>query len=283
MLIKLLVPVAPQSPVSLFNLFPHAVPAPAIVQPSLADQIYEEKEAGQHWITIGALVWFGGLLFLGGYYLWSVLVFRKRVGNSRKPVTQEVLPILEACTKKLNLHQTVPIYETSSLRSPCLHGLLRPAIYLPEDIAVIADSNQLTHILMHELTHYKRKDLWFNFLWTLSIGLHWYNPFVWLAVRRMKADQEVACDAGVLEVLGARESSSYGMTLLMLSRLFSQKPVPGVNLTHFWEHKNETKRRVMMITRFKRGSYIGCRAPQHCQYPFLHFNGNLTPPLSGLL
>ncbi|QQZ62523.1 hypothetical protein JI735_08055 [Paenibacillus sonchi] len=76
----------------------------------------------------------------------------------------------------------------------------------------------------------------------------------------MKADQEVACDAGVLDVLGARESSSYGMTLLMLSRLFSQKPVPGVTLTHFWEHKNERKRRVMMITRFKRGSYklIGC-------------------------
>ncbi|WP_235782049.1 hypothetical protein [Paenibacillus senegalensis] len=39
----------------------------------------------------------------------------------------------------------------------------------------------------------------------------------------MKADQETACDASVLERLGEREASSYGMTLLMLSRLFSRR------------------------------------------------------------
>lgn len=71
----------------------------------------------------------------------------------------------------------------------------------------------------------------------------------------MNADREAACDAGVLEVLGEKEASSYGMTLLMLSRLFSRTSAPRVNLSHFFEHQNETKRRVTMIAKFKKGSY----------------------------
>lgn len=72
---------------------------------------------------------------------------------------------------------------------------------------------------------------------------------------KMNADREAACDAGVLEVLGEKEASSYGMTLLMLSRLFSRTSAPRVNLSHFFEHQNETKRRVTMIAKFKKGSY----------------------------
>jgi bla regulator protein blaR1 len=300
-LIKLLVPITPQSAISLFNLFPQTVndertwhqkniqadissepdsgskvifntseaqsqfpesipnqteqSASTLVTPSPQDQVYGKDQDGLSWLTIGSLVWFSGFLFLGGYYLFSTLIFRKRVRNSCKIDNQEVLSVLEACKEKLDIRKAIPIYETSSLRSPCLYGVIKPGIYLPEDIVSIADSRQLTHILLHELTHYKRKDLWFNSLWTLSLGLHWYNPFVWLAVKKIKADQEVACDSGVLEVLGERESSSYGMTLLMLSRLFSRDTTPRINLSHFFDNKHDMKRRITMISKFKKGSY----------------------------
>ncbi|SFL00644.1 bla regulator protein blaR1 [Paenibacillus sp. 1_12] len=300
-LIKLLVPIAPQSAISLFNLLPQAMQvewnsnqknmspnyssdsdsstirplknneenillsesipnrteqtASAIVSPSPQNQGYEKNQHGLTWLTIALLIWFGGVLFLGGYYLFSALIFRTRVGESRKLDNQEILTVLEACKKKLNIRRQIHTYETNHLRSPCLYGLWKPRIYLPEDIVTIADSSQLTHILMHELTHFKRKDLWCNFLWMLSVAMHWYNPLVWLAARKMKADQEVACDASVLEVLGEREASSYGMTLLMLSRLFSRGTSSRVNLSYFGDNKNETKRRIMMITKFKKGSY----------------------------
>ncbi len=155
----------------------------------------------------------------------------------------------------MNIRGQVHAYETRHLRSPCLYGLWKPKIYLPEDIIMITDSNQLTHILMHELTHYKRKDLWFNALWILAVGMHWYNPVVWLVARKMKADQEVACDASVLEALGEQEAASYGMTLLKLSQLFSRGNSSRINLSHFGDNKNETKRRIIMISKFKKGSY----------------------------
>ncbi|WP_010494479.1 M56 family metallopeptidase [Paenibacillus elgii] len=302
-LIKLLVPIAPQSPVSLFNLMPHDMPDKTFMPKWSAEQppssetgfeprvtlnhneaanlnaapmpqqtkepsevvqssppsytTYENKDRDepQMMLTIGSLVWVAGLLSLSMYYLLVTVRFKRIVGTSRKLDNREVLSILEACKAKLGITATIPVYETDRLHSPCIYGLTKPRIYLPADIVTIADSRQLTHILLHELTHYKRKDLWFNFLWTLTAMLHWYNPAVWLSMKTIKGDREVACDAGVLEVLGEQESSSYGMTLLMLSRLFARSASPQVNLSNFFEDNKEMKRRITMIAKFKKGTY----------------------------
>ncbi|WP_282936564.1 M56 family metallopeptidase [Paenibacillus sp. RC67] len=301
-LIKLLVPIAPQSPVSLFNLVPQNIqeisfgpkwhaeehpassqtvkepeltvtnsaaadvnPAPmskqmeeptAIVKPPSPTYTYEQdRDKLPKMLAIGPLVWLAGMVSLGMYYLFVALRFNRKMSASRKVDNDELLSILEACKEKLGITATIPIYETDCLHSPCIYGLTKPRIYLPVDIITIADTRQLTHILLHELTHYQRKDLWFNFLWTWTTLLHWYNPVVWLSMKTIKADREVACDAKVLEVLGEQEASSYGMTLLMLSRLFTRSASPQVNLSHFLENNKEMKRRITMIAKFKKGTY----------------------------
>ncbi|WP_082651716.1 M56 family metallopeptidase [Gorillibacterium timonense] len=299
-LVKLLVPIAPQSSVSLFNLVPQGLPIewnfhqrdalldgsstsdsrseitvthsegdkllpgpasnptdepnPAVENSSPPNALAKAMD-GANGLTIGSLVWLVGLLGFAGYYLVSAMTFRVRIRESRRLDNPEALTVLEACRKKLNLRKAIPIYETRLLRSPCLYGLRKPRIYLPEDLVAIADSKQLTHILLHELAHYKRKDLWFNSLWALSIGLHWYNPFVWFAAKKRKADVEVSCDASVLEILGEREASEYGGTLLMLSRFVSRGVSSRMSLSHFFEKPNELKRRITMIAKFKKGSY----------------------------
>ncbi|WP_082110788.1 M56 family metallopeptidase [Paenibacillus algorifonticola] len=215
----------------------------------------EENRGGSSILKIGLLIWLGGLVFLGIYYLVVTLRFRKQLRFARRINNEEVLSVLKACSEQLGIKPNIPVYEISGFQSPWIYGMLKPRIYLPEDIVVIADSRQLRHVLLHELAHYKRKDLWFNSLWTLAVWLHWFNPLVWLARQKMASDREMACDAVVLEALGERESSSYGMTLLMLSRFFSRSSSPRVNLSYFFNNKNETKRRVMMITKFKQGSY----------------------------
>ncbi|MBB6671896.1 M56 family metallopeptidase [Cohnella nanjingensis] len=206
-------------------------------------------------LRIGAVVWLGGLAALLAYYLLATRRFARSVSGARRIDDEAVLSVLEACKERLGIKRRIAAYETGSLSSPCLYGLAKPGIYVPEDLVAIADERQLAHILLHELTHYKRRDLWLNLLWTLTVFVHWFNPVAWLAMRKMKADREVACDAGVLEVLGERESSSYGMTLLMLSRLLARSAVPRVNLSHFLEDRHEMKRRITMIAKFKKGSY----------------------------
>jgi TonB family protein len=48
--------------------------------------------------------------------------------------------------------------------------------------------------LSHEQAHAERKDGLTQLIAQLACCLHWFNPLVWLAERRMAAEREIACD-----------------------------------------------------------------------------------------
>lgn len=63
--------------------------------------------------------------------------------------------------------------ETCNLSTPVLAGLFHPALYLTE---APCDREELSFILRHELTHYKRRDLWFKLLLLAVSTIYWFNP-----------------------------------------------------------------------------------------------------------
>ncbi|MDR7331314.1 M56 family metallopeptidase [Roseateles asaccharophilus] len=81
---------------------------------------------------------------------------------------------------------------------PALVGLLRPRIALPVDFEQRFSATERELILAHEQVHRSRGDNAWNLIACLLTALHWWNPLVWWAARRMQADQELACDAAVL-------------------------------------------------------------------------------------
>ena len=82
--------------------------------------------------------------------------------------------------------------------SPALLGLLRPRILLPTDFEQRFTPAQRRLVLAHEQMHLQRLDNLWSLLATLIAALHWWNPLAWWALRRLRADQELACDAAVL-------------------------------------------------------------------------------------
>ncbi|MGG0824792.1 M56 family metallopeptidase [Paenibacillus turicensis] len=214
-----------------------------------------KKLSGISGLTLFSIVWLSGLVLLMIYYVLSSHHFRQAMKSSRKLGSPALTHILDQCKQQLGVKQSIGVYETSHLRSPCLYGLFKPNIYIPEDIVAIADTKQLTYIMLHELMHAKRKDLWVNQLWTIALGIHWFNPVIWYAVYKMRADQEIACDTGVLSKLEEEEVIHYGSTLLMMFRLFTSNAKPKVYLSSFFNRKPEMKRRVTMIANFKKGGY----------------------------
>ncbi|MNJ30599.1 Regulatory protein BlaR1 [compost metagenome] len=206
-------------------------------------------------LTLLSVIWLSGVLLLTTYYCINNWRFRQQIRTTRKLGNAKLINILAESKQQLGIDSSIAIYETSYLRSPCLYGIFKPSIYVPEDVVAIANTKQLTHIVMHELMHFKRKDLWVNLLWAIALGIHWFNPVVWWAVHKMRADQEVACDTGVLSSLDEQEVSDYGLTLLMMSRLFKPRSVPQIHLSSFFNRKSETKRRIIMVANFKKGSY----------------------------
>ncbi len=120
------------------------------------------------------------------------------------------------------LQTEISVYVAEGLPSPCLFGVLRPAVYLNPGAA--EDETALRHVLAHELTHYAHFDHIWSALRCLALALHWYNPLVWLAVGLSKQDGELACDQGAVERLGEGERIPYGRTLVDMVAARSLRP-----------------------------------------------------------
>lgn len=146
------------------------------------------------------MVWAAG----AGGVLLAVLAanlrFAQKLRRSRRPLPTAGCPL--------------PVYEAEGLSSPCLCGVLRPAVYLTPEAA--EDGTVRTHVLAHELTHFRHRDHIWSLLRCLALVLHWYNPLVWAAVVLSKRDGELSCDEGTIRQLGEGERIPYGRTLIGL-------------------------------------------------------------------
>ena len=108
-------------------------------------------------------------------------------------------PGTAAIARALRLKQTVRfvIYPPCSGLQPATWGSFRPQVGLPAE-SEHWDVNRRQAVLAHELAHVKRGDYGIEFFCQLVLALQWWNPTVWLAVRRLRIERETACDDLVL-------------------------------------------------------------------------------------
>ncbi len=147
---------------------------------------------------VAAVLWGCGGILIGLVILASNLRFARRLRKRRERLEDVDAPI--------------PVYTAEGLPSPCLFGVLKPAVYLTPGAAEGPDA--LRHVLAHELTHYRHRDHIWSALRCLVLALHWYNPLAWLSVVLSKQDGELACDEGAVARLGEAERIPYGRTLV---------------------------------------------------------------------
>jgi len=77
-------------------------------------------------------------------------------------------------------------------------------------------AEQRTSILLHELAHYRRGDVWRQLAMRLLVLPHWFNPVAWWTARQFEAASEAACDE---VACGGEElqAISYAKALLVLN------------------------------------------------------------------
>ena len=96
---------------------------------------------------------------------------------------------------------------------PLVVGLLRPRIVLPADFETRFEGEARALVLAHEQVHVARGDAFINGFSVALQSLAWFNPLVHIAVRRLRVDQEIACDAAVLS-RRPQSSRLYAETLI---------------------------------------------------------------------
>ncbi len=159
------------------------------------------------------LVWAAGAVLTGGALLWANLRFALRLRRER-------------CQLDLAPEQTggLPVYLCHDLASPCLHGLLHPAIYL--NPAALENRERLDFVLAHEKTHYRHRDHIWGALRCVILTAYWFDPLVWWAAAASKRDCELACDEAVTAAMEEARRRDYGRCLVELI----PRRVPGTAL-----------------------------------------------------
>ena len=112
-------------------------------------------------------------------------------------------------------------YGGACVTAPFTLGILRPRVYLPDDLQGTARQA----VLLHEQTHIRRRDPLTKPLFYAVACLHWFNPLVWLAFCTFERDMEAACDEAAVRGRPLPERNAYCESLLHFA--VQGRSIPG--------------------------------------------------------
>lgn len=200
-------------------------------------------------------IWGIGVIILIGWIIFSNVQIRQIKKSASFIKDQKIKALLQECKEIVGVKRDVLLQESSVVNSPVTLGLVKPYILLPiktrEEFSLI----ELKYVFLHELSHQKSKDVLVNYgMWVLQI-MYWFNPFVWYALKRMRIDRELACDASVLNLIDERRYIEYGQTIIHFAsgkndRVYQQF-ASGMGGT-----KKQIKQRILNIAKYTRDSQV---------------------------
>lgn len=175
------------------------------------------------------------------------LAYVARLRHEGEVPSQKVFAEAESIAVQIGLKHTPEIVHHGQT-GPLVCGLLKPIIAVPDDFENAHDSAARKTVLMHEMTHIKRGDLWAAALGQGLKTLFWFNPIFYWAYPSFRCDQEAACDVDTIAKLKgdtrSYENKSYGRVLVDFAtqltptqthstkRSIMTEPVLGLSLTH---------------------------------------------------
>lgn len=192
---------------------PAAAPVPGVpLEPQYGTPVSDTPEFVLSLAEILVLIWIVGMAVMLIWVVISHLRFVRYVRRWSRPMGEaDAIRTHNQCGDLLRLKTRPGLYLCPGLKAPMLAGLLQPRLLLPEDVG---RGDTLRFVLIHELTHYKRRDIWLKSLALLANIVHWFNPFMWYMVRLVERDTELACDEAALRMLPPADHGAYGRTIL---------------------------------------------------------------------
>lgn len=151
-------------------------------------------------------IWFIGIVIAFIYYYITVeqrfMKFRKQCykGDGRaERILREIAP-----------DNKIQILYTNLVKTPFLEGVFKPTIYMTE---VECTDKQIRYILMHEYTHWKRKDPWKQLFSYFMVIVFWWNPLFRFLHKDMRRIIEMGCDKTMLRDYPTRYVLEYLKTV----------------------------------------------------------------------
>lgn len=173
-------------------------------------------------LNVALAVWGLGVLLL----LLKLLAGFAATGMLSRRATKFTDPALtelfSSLLNEINLKGRVSLLRSERTSMPIVYGIIHPAVLLPAEAEAWSDERRRM-VLLHELTHVTRRDCLTQMLAQLACAVYWFNPFVWVAARRLRVEREQACDDYVLSI--GTKPSDYANHLLEIARSMQERRV----------------------------------------------------------
>jgi len=182
------------------------------------------------------LVWLAFVVIMGLLLLQRVIFARRLVRQARE-ANGLMNDLLLYCCKCMGVRKgKVRLKISRNGTSPVVCGVLRPVILVPDNLTPSLGSRHLRAILLHELAHIKRGDLWVNLAQTILQIIYFYHPLVWLANSMIRKVREQAVDETVLAAMGDK-ARCYPQQLVDVAKLAFKPPVLSLGFMGLVESK----------------------------------------------
>lgn len=202
---------------------------------------YEGRNIKYVIYEIVPIVWIVGcVLGLGILAIGNIALIFK-INKLKTSSDERLTNILEGCKDKLKLKRKISIKLRDSLQSPCIYGLIHPKILIPKQFLNEKDE-VISNVFMHELSHYKRKDIITNFILLIISIIHWFNPFIYIFFKKTRQNIEIATDEMATNKMNKEERKQYGFTLINLLGIYQNQTSAGKMLCMADDEKNMEKR-----------------------------------------
>lgn len=146
---------------------------------------------------------------------WRMLA--RRIARWSAPPPQKLVETLDQVCRSLAVPRPPALRVCRAAIGPAVLGMLRPALVIPESIAIQTTPAQLRMILMHELLHLRRRDPLVAGVQLLSQAIWWFHPLVWWMNRQMTHAREMCCDAQAVAKLRC-SPADYAQALIDILR-----------------------------------------------------------------
>ncbi len=266
-LVRMLVPVGIPSPLSFENVAPEVFEVfyegdeiasdlaenEVITYGSLNKEIYNYPTSFDRLMSVLTYVWLFGIFVVMFFPIISYITLKRAIEEDESAIHVSHGDIAYEARKLAGVERMVVKY-SYYLDAPALIGVFRPMIILPANMKEV-EEDKLLKILLHEMIHYRRQHLTFQWIFWLVKAVYWFNPLLWIGHEWMKLDGEFACDEEVIMLLGEDEIGDYGHVLLDLSE-GSEKSPYAINAAGLINRDSELKRRIVRLGRGLRTSKV---------------------------
>ncbi|MHC4124685.1 MAG: M56 family metallopeptidase, partial [Planctomycetota bacterium] len=201
--------------------------------------------ASLEWQGLVFLIWLAAMITMI-LLLAQRIFFVRGIVSQSKNVSRKMVDVFEQCCEQMGVYRRVGLKISPVAISPSVCGLFRPTILIPQDLPGKLNSEHLKSILLHELAHIKRGDLWISLFQAILQIVYIYNPLLWIANAMIRKVREEAVDEMVLVAMG-EQAEDYPEILLNISRLAFSRPALNLRLIGVVESKKALISRIKYI------------------------------------